>query len=75
MFKRNTKIVVDNRGTLEMATVLRSYRRKDVKYYDCITERKITFEHITEDKSFPVHVNRLLSEKLNSQKLKIQQHG
>lgn len=75
MFKRNTQIIVNNRGVPELATVMRSYRRKDVKYYDCMTERKITFERITEDKSFPVHVDRTLSEKLVSNKLTKLENG
>lgn len=75
MFKKNSQIIVNNRGISELATVMRSYRRKDVKYYDVITDRKITFEHITEDKSYPVHVDRPLSEKLVSNKLTRLENG
>lgn len=70
MLKRNQKAILNNRGTHEIGSVTKSYRRKDVHYYDILTERGITFEGITEDRSFPVFVDHSLSIKLNNKKLK-----
>lgn len=69
MFKRNNPVIIINRGTREFGTVQKSYRRKEVHYYDVKVERGITFEGLTEDRSYPVFVDVELSKKLNNNKL------
>lgn len=68
--KKDDKIIINNRGKLQFGILTRKYRRKDVHYYDVNCENGSILEGLTNDKSFPVHVELELSAKFKSNKLK-----
>lgn len=66
MLKKDSKVILENRGIKEFGTIVRKWRRKDVVYYNVATERGITLTGITTDSSFPCYINEDLSIKYNS---------
>lgn len=64
MLKKDSKVILENRGTKEFGTIQRKWRRKDVTYFNVATERGITLEGVTTDCSFPCYINEELSLKL-----------
>lgn len=65
MLKSNDKVILENRGLKEFGTILRKWRRKDITYFNVMTERGIKLEGLTCDSSFPCYVNEELSLKFN----------
>lgn len=68
MLKKDSKVILENRGTKEFGTIVRKWRRKDVTYYNVMTERGIKLEGMTTDSSFPCYINEELSIKYNIKK-------
>lgn len=66
MLKKDSKVILENRGIKEFGTIDRKWRRKDVVYYNVMTERGIKLEGVTTDCSFPCYINKELSIKYNS---------
>ena len=69
MLKKYDKVILNNRGKKEFGTISKSWRRKEIHYFNIKTERGIELEGITFDSSFPCYIVEDLSEKLNSEKL------
>ena len=65
MLKKDSKVILENRGKKEIGTILRKWRRKEVKYYNVLTERGIVLEGITLDETMPCYINEPLSIQLN----------
>lgn len=68
MLKKDSKVILENRGTKEFGTVLRKWRRKDITYFNVMTERGIQLLGLTTDSSFPCYINEELSIKYNDKK-------
>ena len=66
MLKKDSKVILENRGTKEFGTIQRKWRRKDVIYFNVMTERGTKLEGMTTDSSFPCYINEELSLKYNS---------
>jgi hypothetical protein len=69
MLKKDDRVILHNRGKKEFGTILRTWRRKEVQYFNIKTERGIELEGITTDSSYPCFINQQLSIKLNQEKL------
>lgn len=69
MLKKDDKVILNNRGKKEFGIVLRTWRRKEVQYFNIRTERGIELEGITTDSSYPCYIHIELSQKLNQEKL------
>lgn len=68
MLKKDSKVILENRGLKEFGTVLRKWRRKEITFFNVMTERGIKLEGLTCDSSFPCWINEELSLKFNIKK-------
>jgi len=68
MLKKDDKVILENRGIKEFGTIVRKWRRKDITYFNVMTERGIKLEGVTTDCSFPCYINEDLSIKFNLKK-------
>jgi hypothetical protein len=66
MLKKDSKVILENRGTKEFGTIQRKWRRKDVTYFNVLTERGTTLEGVTTDFTLPCYINEELSLKYNN---------
>lgn len=66
IFKKNSKVILHNNRRNEFATVLRTWRRKGIQYYNVKTERGSLLEKIETDTLLPTYVDINLSEKIQN---------
>ena len=65
MIKANMKAVVSNRGSMEVGTVKKRWKRKGVVYFNVYLERGYLMENLTEDTEKQCHILHDLSMKIN----------
>lgn len=65
MLKKDSKVILENRGKKEFGTVQRKWRRKEIIYYNILTERGSVLEGVTTNSEFPCYINEELSLKYN----------
>lgn len=63
--KKGDRVILENRGTRESGVVLKMIRREEVFYYDVLTDRGVTIERITTQKTKSCHINEMLTIKYN----------
>ena len=59
------KAVVSNRGSTELGTVVKRWKRKGIVYFNVYMERGHLMENLTEDTDKQCHVLTEMSIKLN----------
>lgn len=64
MLKKQDKVIFHNRGINEYGTILRKWRRKEVVYFNVLTERGVVLENMTTDSTSPCYILQDLSLKL-----------
>ncbi len=69
MLKKDDKVILNNRGKKEFGRILSTWKRKNVRYFNVITERGIEYEGLTINSSFSNYIIEDLSIKLNQSKL------
>ena len=70
MLKKDSKVLINNRGKKELGTVTKCWRRQDTWFFNVLTERRVELEKLTINPAMPCHINFELSEKLNSNTLR-----
>lgn len=54
--KLSGRVVLKNRNKLEFGTIVQTYRRKKIRYYDVMTERGVLLEMVSTDSNFPCYI-------------------
>jgi hypothetical protein len=64
--KKNDKVILFNRGKRELGSITKKWMRKEVTYFNVLTERGIVLESLTTDPETPCYIDIDLSLKLNN---------
>lgn len=70
MFKKDTRVVINNRQKNEYGTIISYWMRKGTQFYNVKTERGIVLEGLTVDPQFPCFINEDLTKKINQKECK-----
>lgn len=66
---KNDKVLYYNRGKREIGSIVKKIKRKEVLYFDILTERGIILQGITTHFSFPVYIEKKLENKVFNNQL------
>lgn len=60
---KNDKVLLYNRGTREIGSIAKVWMRKDIQYYDILTERGIILRAVTSNPNNSCFIEKNLSKK------------